>query len=33
MGAHSAQRIEQNSPQACAAGFVAAMDSVRAKAA
>jgi glycosyltransferase involved in cell wall biosynthesis len=33
MGAHSAQRIEQNSPQACAAGFVAAMDSVRVKAA
>ena len=33
MGARSAQRIEQNSPQACAAGFVAAMDSVRAKAA
>jgi len=27
MGARSAQRIEQNSPQACAAGFVAAMDS------
>jgi glycosyltransferase involved in cell wall biosynthesis len=26
MGARSAQRIQQNSPQACAAGFVAAMD-------
>jgi glycosyltransferase involved in cell wall biosynthesis len=33
MGARSAQRIEQNSPQACAAGFVAAIDSVRFKAA
>ena len=32
MGARSAQRIEQNSPQACAAGFVAAMHSVEIKA-
>lgn len=32
MGARGAQRIEQNSPQACAAGFVAAMDSVQVKA-
>jgi glycosyltransferase involved in cell wall biosynthesis len=29
MGARSAQRIAQNSPQACAAGFVAAMDAAR----
>jgi glycosyltransferase involved in cell wall biosynthesis len=28
MGTRSAQRIEQNSPPACAAGFVAAMDAV-----
>ena len=32
MGARSAQRIEQNSPQACAVGFVVAMNSVRVKA-
>ncbi len=31
MGAQSAQRIEQNSPQACAAGFVAAMNSIQVK--
>jgi glycosyltransferase involved in cell wall biosynthesis len=33
MGAHSAERIEQNSPQASAAGFVVAMDSAPVKAA
>jgi glycosyltransferase involved in cell wall biosynthesis len=33
MGARSAHRIEQNSPQVCAAGFVVAMNSVRVKAA
>jgi glycosyltransferase involved in cell wall biosynthesis len=31
MGARSAQRIQQNSPQACAAGFVAAMDAAGVK--
>ncbi|MFZ3276519.1 MAG: glycosyltransferase family 4 protein [Candidatus Sulfotelmatobacter sp.] len=31
MGARSAQRIERNSPQACAAGFVAAMDATEIK--
>jgi glycosyltransferase involved in cell wall biosynthesis len=30
MGARSAQRIEHNSPQACAAGFVAAMEAAAA---
>jgi glycosyltransferase involved in cell wall biosynthesis len=32
MGARSAQRIEQYSPHACAAGFVAAMDAARVEA-
>ena len=32
MGTRSAQRIEQNSPQACAAGFVAGMNSVEIRA-
>jgi glycosyltransferase involved in cell wall biosynthesis len=32
MGARSAQRIEQNSPQACAAGFVAAMEAAAVRA-
>jgi glycosyltransferase involved in cell wall biosynthesis len=33
MGARSAQRVELNSPQACAAGFVAALDAAEFKAA
>jgi glycosyltransferase involved in cell wall biosynthesis len=32
MGARSAERIEQNSPQACAAGFVAAMEAAAVRA-
>lgn len=32
MGTRSAQRVEQNSPQACAAGFVAALDAAEVEA-